>query len=112
VPTFRFSLVAGALAGSFAALVTLPFDVVKTHQQIELGEKQIYSNPPRKNGNSSTFTVIKRIYTQHGLSGLFTGLVPRLVKVAPACAIMISTFEYGKRWFYEYNLENYRVDSD
>jgi solute carrier family 25, member 39/40 len=112
VPTFRFSLVAGALAGSFAAFVTLPFDVVKTHQQIELGEKQIYSNPPRKNGNSSTFTVIKRIYTQHGLSGLFTGLVPRLVKVAPACAIMISTFEYGKRWFYEYNLENYRVHSD
>lgn len=26
-----------------AALVTLPFDVVKTHQQIELGEKEIYT---------------------------------------------------------------------
>ena len=26
-----------------AAFVTLPFDVVKTHQQIELGEKEIYT---------------------------------------------------------------------
>jgi uncharacterized protein (DUF1015 family) len=26
-----------------AALATNPFDVVKTHQQIELGEKEIYS---------------------------------------------------------------------
>jgi hypothetical protein len=26
-----------------AATATTPFDVVKTHQQIELGEKEIYS---------------------------------------------------------------------
>jgi hypothetical protein len=26
-----------------AAIATTPFDVVKTHQQIELGEKEIYS---------------------------------------------------------------------
>lgn len=26
-----------------AALITLPFDVIKTHQQIELGEKEIYT---------------------------------------------------------------------
>lgn len=26
-----------------AAVATNPFDVVKTHQQIELGEKEIYS---------------------------------------------------------------------
>ncbi|KAF4518003.1 hypothetical protein B566_EDAN012753 [Ephemera danica] len=94
VPTFGFSFVAGAGAGSIAAILTLPFDVVKTHQQIELGEKQIYSNPPRStNGRSTTLAVIKRIFSQSGISGLFTGLVPRLVKVAPACAIMIASFE-------------------
>lgn len=26
-----------------AALLTIPFDVVKTHRQIEMGEKEIYS---------------------------------------------------------------------
>lgn len=26
-----------------AAFITLPFDVVKTHRQIEMGEKEIYS---------------------------------------------------------------------
>ena len=31
------------------------------------------------------------------------GLAPRLVKVAPACAIMISTYEYGKQYFTEKN---------
>lgn len=32
----------------------------------------------------------------YGVKGLFAGLTPRLLKVAPACAIMISTFEYSK----------------
>lgn len=32
----------------------------------------------------------------YGVRGLFAGLTPRLIKVAPACAIMISTFEYSK----------------
>ncbi|XP_059490599.1 probable mitochondrial glutathione transporter SLC25A40 [Neocloeon triangulifer] len=110
VPTFQFSLLAGALSGSVAAIITLPFDVVKTHQQIELGEKQIYSNPPKTvNGRNSTMKVIKKIYSQSGVSGLFTGLVPRLVKVAPACAIMIATFEYGKKWFYEQNMAMFEM---
>lgn len=47
--------------------------------------------------------IIKKIYQQNGVSGLFTGLIPRLVKVAPACAIMIATFEHGKRFFHTYN---------
>lgn len=40
-PTWQFSFGAGALSGSIAAFFTVPFDVVKTHQQIELGEKVI-----------------------------------------------------------------------
>ena len=30
---------------------------------------------------------------------LFPGLTPRLVKVTPACAIMITSYEYGKAFF-------------
>ncbi|XP_063989521.1 probable mitochondrial glutathione transporter SLC25A40 isoform X2 [Diachasmimorpha longicaudata] len=92
--TFTFNLAAGATAGSVAALITLPFDVVKTHRQIEMG------NPER---SGKTANVLKRIYQQNGIRGLYTGLIPRLVKVAPACAIMIATFEHGKRFFSAYN---------
>ncbi|XP_011064747.1 PREDICTED: solute carrier family 25 member 40-like [Acromyrmex echinatior] len=99
--TFTFNLVAGAVAGSIAAFFTIPFDVVKTHRQIEMGEKEIYSDKPIR--SSTTWTIIQRIYYQNGLKGLFTGLIPRLVKVAPACAIMIATFEHGKRFFQSYN---------
>lgn len=43
--------------------------------------------------------VFRDIYSQYGMRGLYTGLTPRLIKVAPACAIMISSFEYGKVFF-------------
>lgn len=48
------------------------------------------------------------IYTKHGFKGLFTGFLPRIFKVAPACAIMIATFEYGKQFFQTYNTQKYK----
>ncbi|XP_015430550.1 PREDICTED: solute carrier family 25 member 40 isoform X2 [Dufourea novaeangliae] len=99
--TFTFNLAAGAIAGFIAAFLTIPFDVVKTHRQIDMGEKEIYSDKPGR--SSGTWTVIRKIYHQNGVKGLFTGLIPRVIKVAPACAIMIATFEHGKRFFQTYN---------
>lgn len=32
-----------------------------------------------------------------------TGVVPRVVKVAPACAIMVGSYEAGKTYFSEQN---------
>ena len=34
-----------------------------------------------------------------GFGALLAGVVPRVVKVAPSCAIMISTYEMGKSFF-------------
>lgn len=53
----------------------------------------------KPNKRRSTLDVFRQIYSQYGFRGLFTGTVPRLIKVAPACAIMISSFEYGKIFF-------------
>lgn len=47
---------------------------------------------------------IRQIYRQNGFPGLFAGLVPRVIKVAPACAIMIATFEHSKQVFYRLSL--------
>ncbi|KAL1132208.1 hypothetical protein AAG570_010165 [Ranatra chinensis] len=104
--TFAYSFLGGSIAGSLAAFITTPFDVVKTYRQIEMAEKEILSEPPMLCG-ASTFSVICNIYKKNGLSGLFTGLVPRVVKVAPACAIMVATFEYGKSFFQQYNMKEY-----
>ncbi|KAI5636343.1 mitochondrial carrier protein domain-containing protein [Phthorimaea operculella] len=106
--TFLFNFMCGSIAGSIAAFVTLPFDVVKTHQQIELGEKEIYADGKGKQRASSMKDIVKNIYRSHGVKGLFTGLLPRIFKVAPACAIMIATFEYGKQFFQTYNSQKYK----
>ncbi|KAL3196742.1 hypothetical protein MRX96_015362 [Rhipicephalus microplus] len=98
-PTFLFSFTAGAAAGTAAAVVTLPFDVVKTHRQIELGEMEIL----KENKPSSTLSVMRELYRTQGLRSLFAGIVPRVSKVAPACAIMISTYEFGKKFFRQKN---------
>ncbi|CAG9787155.1 unnamed protein product [Diatraea saccharalis] len=106
--TFLFNFFCGSVAGSIAAFLTLPFDVIKTHQQIELGEKEIYTDGKTQQRASNMQDIARNIYRNHGFKGLFTGLLPRIFKVAPACAIMIATFEYGKQFFRQYNIQKYK----
>uniref|UniRef100_A0A0A9VX11 Solute carrier family 25 member 40 n=1 Tax=Lygus hesperus TaxID=30085 RepID=A0A0A9VX11_LYGHE len=100
--SFASCFIGGTVAGTVAAFVTTPFDVVKTYRQIEMAEKEILTEPPSQ-ANKSTFSFLYSIYQRNGVRGLFTGLVPRIVKVAPACAIMVATFEYGKAFFQHQN---------
>ena len=58
-------------------------------------------------GPKTTFSILHQIWKRNGISGLFTGVVPRVAKVAPACAIMVATFEYGKGFFERRNAEEY-----
>uniref|UniRef100_A0A0P4VYE4 Solute carrier family 25 member 40 n=1 Tax=Scylla olivacea TaxID=85551 RepID=A0A0P4VYE4_SCYOL len=97
-PSFQFTLVAGAVSGGIAGTLTLPLDVIKTHRQIEIGE-EMFSEVERARSSRSTWGMLEYIYQQQGVRGLFSGLVPRLAKVMPACAIMISTYEYAKKFF-------------
>lgn len=88
-----------------AAFVTAPFDVVKTHRQIEFGEKVLYAEHPQKSlPKAHTIGILKKIYHQNGLRGIFSGVTPRITKIAPACAIMITSFEYGKAFFFRQNM--------
>ncbi|KAF7669729.1 hypothetical protein LDENG_00147070 [Lucifuga dentata] len=102
-PTFTITFISGAVSGSISAIVTLPFDVVKTRRQVELGELQAMNLSYQ--ASSSTFSMMSRIVAQDGIQGLFAGFLPRLIKVAPACAIMISTYEIGKAFFRKHNQE-------
>ncbi|XP_034119418.1 probable mitochondrial glutathione transporter SLC25A40 isoform X5 [Drosophila albomicans] len=123
-PSFLFSFVTGAAAGALATLVTMPFDLVTTHTQIELGQDVLYSDAAGhgKGGGTtsasasasaasptvakqSVISRISRIYRQQGVRGLYVGVLPRMLRVVPACAIMISAFEYSKSFFFHHNLD-------
>lgn len=66
-----------------------------------------FSEPPSVH-KISTWSVLRTIYTKNGIRGMFAGVIPRVIKVAPACAIMVSTFEYGKSFFENRNWTEYR----
>ena len=44
----------------------------------------------------TTFGVMRQILHDEGLPGLWRGNTTRMIKVAPACAIMITCYELGK----------------
>lgn len=85
----------GAMSGAFAAAITTPFDVAKTRQQLLLNRPiDLSSKCP-----SSTWIHLKQIWRNEGWQGLTRGMGPRVAKVAPACAIMIGSYEFGKSVF-------------
>ncbi|XP_048882022.1 probable mitochondrial glutathione transporter SLC25A40 [Brienomyrus brachyistius] len=102
-PTFTMTFTAGAASGAIASIATLPFDVVKTRRQVELGELEALSLSTKS--SSTTYSIMKRVVAENGVRGLFAGCLPRVIKVAPACAIMISSYEYGKKFFRQRNQE-------
>ncbi|XP_038077432.1 solute carrier family 25 member 40-like [Patiria miniata] len=102
-PTFLASFLAGAVSGTVAAVLTSPFDVVKTHRQIELGEAMFNTKKDSSYRASSTWHIMQRLYAERGFRGLFAGISPRIAKVTPACAMMISTYEAGKAFFHKRN---------
>jgi len=95
--SFFVNFVSGAVAGSVASTVTLPFDVIKTTKQIEIGERDIMQ--VQRAVMRSNNQIVRDILKEQGFKGLFSGLTPRILKVAPACAIMISSYEYFKKFF-------------
>ena len=110
--TFVDSFVAGAASGAVAAIVTTPFDVGKTRQQVlthaeDTGGGSSNSASASATPRGGTMTIrpedrsmprfLYHIFQTEGLPGLFRGWAARCLKVAPACAIMISSYEIGKK---------------
>lgn len=93
------SFIAGAGSGAVAAFVTTPFDVGKTRQQVLHHTKEELSSASRsiRPEEKSMPRFLWHIFQEQGASGLFRGWTARCLKVAPACAIMISSYEVGKK---------------
>jgi len=95
------SFAAGATSGAIASIVTTPFDVGKTRQQVTVhaadrrgSAKAAVELLPE---DRSMPRFLMHIFREEGFKGLFKGWIPRTMKVAPACAIMISSYEVGKK---------------
>ncbi|KAM9784470.1 probable mitochondrial glutathione transporter SLC25A39 isoform X1 [Syngnathus typhle] len=106
---FTISFTAGAASGTIAAILTLPFDVVKTRRQIQLGEMDTLA--ALSNKTVSTWRIMRDIWSEVGYRGLFAGFLPRVIKVAPACAVMISSYEFGKAFFQNVNRDQQPLPS-
>jgi solute carrier family 25 protein 39/40 len=93
------SFVAGAASGAVAAFVTTPFDVGKTRQQVyrHAGEAAKDATRALAPEEQTMPRFLAHIYREQGASGLFKGWGARCLKIAPACAIMISCYELGKK---------------
>ena len=100
--TFTSSFIAGCLSGAAATIVTMPFDVGKTRQQtyFHASSKDALAAAEKTKGLVPEELSIPRfllhIYRTEGIAGLWKGWAARLLKVSPACGIMIASYEVGK----------------
>lgn len=96
---FLESFTAGCIGGSIAAICTSPFDVGKTRRQVG----HHYSTSSKM----GMVSLLKAIVKNEGIPALFVGSIPRVLKIGPACAIMITSYETGKRIFHQHNQKSF-----
>ncbi|KAF4121000.1 solute carrier family 25 (mitochondrial phosphate transporter), member 23/24/25/41 [Geosmithia morbida] len=79
-------LLAGAVAGAVAQTCTYPFDVLRRRFQINTMSGMGYQY-------KSVWDAVRVIVGQEGIRGLYKGIVPNLLKVAPSMASSWLSFE-------------------
>ncbi len=82
-------LMCGGLAGMTSVLVSYPLDVVRCRLSAQQSDAttRIYTGITH---------CLRLTYQQEGVSGLYRGLVPTLLGIAPYVAINFTTYEYLK----------------
>jgi solute carrier family 25 (mitochondrial phosphate transporter), member 23/24/25/41 len=85
-PVWYRKLAAGAISGAVAQTCTYPFDVLRRRFQINTMSGMGYQY-------KSIFDAISKIVAQEGFFGLYKGIVPNLLKVAPSMASSWLSFE-------------------
>lgn len=101
----------GSVAGAVASGITTPLDVAKT--RIQLAEVEDCGGPECGVGGNSAKTgsqtqnpirVLRTIYRQKGIAGVFSGFVPRVLWTTIGGFIYFGTYSFVK-----YILENIRL---
>ncbi|XP_045130657.1 S-adenosylmethionine mitochondrial carrier protein-like [Portunus trituberculatus] len=83
--SIKVSSLCGAIAGGFSATLTTPLDVAKTRIMLA------HHDSTAAKGNINT--VLRIVYKQQGLSGLFAGVVPRTLWITVGGAVFFGVYE-------------------
>lgn len=91
--------VSGLAAGTCAKAVCHPLDVVKKRFQIEgLQRHPRYGAVIEHRAYTNMANALYRILQKEGWAGLYKGIVPSVVKAAPAGAVTFVTYEFFSDW--------------
>jgi len=90
VPPVSVTLVCGSLAGIASSTITFPLDVIRRRMQMQGVATGV---PWQYTGVSNAVADIAR---KEGFRGLYSGLLPEYIKVAPGVAITYCTYEVMK----------------
>ncbi|XP_078164825.1 mitochondrial thiamine diphosphate carrier 2-like isoform X1 [Carex rostrata] len=94
VSSFQLFL-CGLFAGTFAKSVCHPLDVVKKRFQVEgLQRHPKYGARIERSTYRSMYHALKEIVIKEGLAGLYKGIIPSLIKSAPAGAVTFVAYEH------------------
>ncbi|KAL1875272.1 hypothetical protein VTK73DRAFT_10228 [Phialemonium thermophilum] len=89
--TYNFAL--GSLAGAFGAFMVYPIDLVKTRMQNQRGAspgQRLYKN---------SVDCFRKVVRNEGVRGLYSGVLPQLVGVAPEKAIKLTVNDLVRGYF-------------
>lgn len=79
--------ICGAISGSFSAAITTPLDRIKT----------VVMTDTTGAYGGSVVSCASKIIKEEGLPGLFKGIVPRVVYIAPSVCIFFVAYEVAKQ---------------
>ncbi|KAK4122435.1 mitochondrial carrier [Parathielavia appendiculata] len=87
---YNFGL--GSIAGAFGAFMVYPIDLVKTRMQNQRGAdpgQRLYKN---------SIDCFRKVVQNEGFRGLYSGVLPQLVGVAPEKAIKLTVNDLVRGW--------------
>jgi solute carrier family 25 aspartate/glutamate transporter 12/13 len=96
----------GAIAGAFGAFMVYPIDLVKTRMQ-----NQRSTNPGARLYNNS-LDCAQKIIKNEGFRGLYAGVLPQLVGVAPEKAIKLTVNDLVRTYFTDKNSNKIAVSAE
>ncbi|KAI0471614.1 calcium-binding mitochondrial carrier protein Aralar1 [Xylariaceae sp. FL0804] len=87
-----YSFILGSIAGAFGAFMVYPIDLVKTRMQNQRGNPgtRLYKN---------SVDCFRKVITNEGFRGLYSGVLPQLVGVAPEKAIKLTVNDLVRGMF-------------
>jgi solute carrier family 25 thiamine pyrophosphate transporter 19 len=103
LPKGTQEFLAGGSAGIISKLCVMPFDTVRKRLQVQFADRNklaVHDIPRYQGGFLSTATQIIR---HEGVSGLYKGTVPALLKSAPSSAVIFFVVERCREFFTRYN---------